>query len=103
VVCQKYINASYRASGLKRSEAIARGPMYSSDSYVKVVDAAANYWKHHGEWDGEGEPERRTRAVLDALFPSGSDYPMSNILHELLGRPATLRLSDLVPWLESWR
>ena len=83
--------------------ALVRGPMYSPDSYAKVVDAAANYWKHHGEWDGSGKLEAQTRAVLDRVFPSKKEYPMSNILHALLGKPKTSRVSDLVPWLEKWR
>jgi hypothetical protein len=73
VVCQQYINSSYRASGLKRSDALAHCPMYSSDSYAKVVNAAANYWKHHGEWDGSGALEEQTREVLDRVFPSKED------------------------------
>jgi len=104
VACQQYLNCSYRFSGLERCEAVARGPMYSpSSSYAQVVDAAANYWKHHGEWDGLGKGERKARAVLDRLFPSRKDYPMANVLYVLLGKPAKCRVTDLVPWLEKWR
>ena len=103
VACQQYITSSYRASGLQRYEAVARGPMYSSDSYAKVVDAAANFWKHHGEWPESHGWEEKTRTVLDRILPSKEAYPMSNVLHELLGKPETLRLSALVPWLEKWR
>jgi hypothetical protein len=104
VACQQYLNSCYRWSGLHRPTAVARGPMYSPNtSYALVVDAAANYWKHHGEWDGAGKFEAKTRSVLDRLVPSKSNYLTSNVLHELLGKPATLRLSDLVPWLERWR
>ena len=102
VACQEFLTSSYRRSGLKRAAAVAQEPMYSpTTSYAEVVDAAANFWKHHGEWPSGWE--ERTRAVLDRVYPSQNDYPMSNVLAVLLGKPTPLRLAGLVPLLEQWR
>jgi hypothetical protein len=106
VACQQYLNATYKhaAPSMKRKDAIRRGPKFSAELFcAEVVDAAANYWKHQGEWDGTGWQEKQTRAVLDAAYPSKKDYVMANVLYELLGKPASNRLCSILPRLEEWR
>jgi hypothetical protein len=106
VACQQYLNVTYKdlAFPTDRQKSIQGGPKFSATlSYAQVVDAAANFWKHNGEWDGSDRREKKTRNVLEAVFPSGKDYLMANLLHELLGKPKVTRLCDVVPWLAKWR
>jgi hypothetical protein len=106
VACQQYVNVTYKhlAFPTDRKKAVQGGPKFSGTlSYAQIIDAAANFWKHQGEWDGTDGHEKKTRAVLDAVFPSKKDYVMANVLHELLGKSAATRLCDIVPWLERWR
>jgi hypothetical protein len=102
VACQQYIELTYRQLGL-RPNALQVGPRHPADAAVaEIVNSAANFWKHSGGWDGQDSRERRTRDVLDRIFPSSDPYPLSNILHRLLTPEAT-RFARVLPVLEEWR
>ena len=107
VACQQYINATYPQLGVNKSEAIDRGPKHSSGRpVIKVINAAANFWKHHDEWP-DPDPNRRyheerTRAVIDSLTPSFADYVLGNVLHELV-QPQPLRFAHVILLLSQWR
>jgi hypothetical protein len=107
VACQQYLNVTYPKLGFSktdRSTAIQGGPQYSEHvSYAQAIDAAANFWKHQGEWDGAGTRERNTRAVLDRIYPTSDSYVMANVLHRLLGEPETPRFAGFAARLREWR
>jgi hypothetical protein len=106
VACQQYLNATYKhvSPSKKKKSAIRSGPKFSASLFcAEVVDAAANYWKHQGEWDGTGSQEKQTRAVLDSVFPSNKEWVMANVLYALLGGPEESRLCDILPLLKEWR
>jgi hypothetical protein len=52
VICQKYIKASLGWIRLDLSTSLKLGKQFNSElSYVQIINAAANYWKHSDEWD----------------------------------------------------
>jgi hypothetical protein len=106
VACQQYIHATYPfLSVATKSEALQKPPMHSSGRpVVEVINAAANYWKHHDEWrSGETKShEERTRALIRELLPSPVDYVAANLLYELV-RPAPATFGAIVPLLVEWR
>ncbi len=106
MACQQYINATYpHLSVPDKGVAIRNPPTHSSGrAVVEVINAAANFWKHHDEWPGRKrkDDEERTRAVIDAVTPSSDDYVMMNVLYELTRSNASL-FSSVVPLLTQWR
>ncbi len=104
VACQQYLNTTYSQlarPGQKRWQVVASPPRHScGKSFASIVDAAANYWKHHGEWPNP--LEARTREVIDALTSSTGDYVLGSLLVSLV-RPEPPRLSSMVHELKLWR
>jgi hypothetical protein len=107
VACQQYINATYAQLAKNKSEAMKAPPNHSSGRPVtEVINAAANYWKHHDEWP-DPDPKRRhheerTMAVIESIVPSTGDYVLGNILDELV-RPDPLRFGHVILLLTQWR
>ena len=106
VACQQYINATYGQLGdpqKKKWDVIAAAPRHSEGrSFAEIVNAAANFWKHHDEWTGQRSDEARTREVLESLVSSTNDYVMCNVLTSLV-QPEEARFSSLVYQLTLWR
>jgi hypothetical protein len=106
VACQQYINATYPQFGVKnKSEAIEGPPKHSGGRpVIEVINGAANFWKHHGEWPDpkRSHDEERTKAVIDSLTPSSADYVLVNVLHELV-QPQPLRFAHVILLLSQWR
>ena len=130
VACQQYIHATYPQLRVKnKSDAIQALPKHSSGQFVtEVINAAANFWKHHDEWPGRKQKDReeetrpaspfqpsscragrkqkdreeKTRAVISSLVPSCADYVMGNVLHELV-QPQAPRFASVVHLLTQWR
>ena len=103
VACQNYLTQVYPP--MDKGEALRRGPLHRSGrSVASIVNAAANQWKHEGEWlgDAASDPRRRsTEAVLGAVTGDGSPN-----LFELLTQvvePQPPRFRSLVPLLAQWR
>jgi len=102
--CQQYLNSTYpqlARQGQKRWEMLDAPPRHScGKALAAIADAAANYWKHHGEWPDRHEA--RTREVIDALTSSRADYVLGNLLFAL-ARPTRPRFSALVHEFKVWR
>jgi hypothetical protein len=114
VACQQYINATYpQIWGKNKSEAIQAPPKHSSgQSVTEVINAAANFLKHHDEWP-VGTDKKQTnkreeqirvllRDVINSPDPSSADYVMGNVLHALL-QPQAPRFASVVHLLTQWR
>lgn len=102
---QQYLTDTLTLTGLKKDRAFKIGPSYSSEfTFVSVINAAANWWKHSAEWQGASSQSGmalRTQEIVMAV--SGSeDYPLSNVLANLLGT-SDITLSALLPNLVLWR
>ena len=77
---------------------------YLTDTFVAVVNAAANWWKHSAEWVWQPKQHGlalRTQGIVTEV--SGTeDYPLSNVLSNLQGS-SEMTLSALLSNLVLWR
>jgi hypothetical protein len=102
--CQTYLVAHFARSGVSKPAALERGPTHRCGRTIaSIVNAAANYWKHHEEW-GVSSPSQRERTVeiISSMGMDSHDYTLYNMLHELL-RPLPTRFTTVVPFLLQWR
>ncbi|MFQ2856754.1 hypothetical protein ACK3YY_04970 [Aeromonas caviae] len=103
---QQYLNDTLILTGVIKRQAFDIGPRYSMKfSFISVVNAAANWWKHSSEWVGEGKNNSKLamntqRIVMD--ISDSEDYPLSNVLSMLLGT-TDINLSALLPNIILWR
>jgi len=109
--CQQYLSATYGPLGVKKEAALTVGPHHTSgQTYARLLNAAANYWKHMEEWDSIAviarnvdalkKIQKQTVRIIEFVTP-WSDYTCANLLFELT--IPELRLSSLIPKLEDWR
>lgn len=87
VVLQSYITAVYGNIGISKKYALSVGPKHEGGyTIVKIVNDAANYWKHNNEWRYDRSDKRKEliESTFDGIgFPVGIEYPLSGILTEL--------------------
>lgn len=106
VTCQVYLTTTYGSLGFDKAKALAVGPrVRSGQSLASLVNHAANYWKHQGEWGlerGTARQERTREAFDDLGCPVDLDYPLQGILRRLAA-PEIASLTPLVPLLMRWR
>jgi hypothetical protein len=106
VACQTYITATYPMTRVSKDVALGSGPVHSSSgrTVARILNAAANFWKHNPEWPLQNNDARHNaiRAAFEDLgFPADGEYPLSGILTELTGGHA--RFTYILPFLEQWR
>ncbi len=76
----------------EKKDVLPKGPKHESgNTFVKIVDASANYWKHNSEWPLDKSCNRKEK--IEAIFKMVSindhpisvndDYPLGNILFDL--------------------
>lgn len=104
-VIQQYLTDTLTLTGVSKKRAFDIGPRYSEEfTFISVVNAAANWWKHSAEWVGQETTNGlalQTQKVVVEVAES-LDYPLSNVLSKLLGT-SEITLSALVPNLVLWR
>lgn len=97
--CQHYM---IHRKGTVRN-AYSCGTRFCSHTFAQVINAAANYWKHIGEWPDELALAPREKRTLDVIRDAGVTHPeyrLSNLLYEL---HPNRRLPRLLPRLVDWR
>tara|TARA_R110001583_G_scaffold58364_3_gene174092 strand:- start:13863 stop:14387 length:525 start_codon:yes stop_codon:yes gene_type:complete len=102
---QQYLTDTLTLTGIGKSRAFDIGPIYSERlTFVAVVNAAANWWKHSAEWVWQPKQHGlalRTQGIVTEV--SGTeDYPLSNVLSNLQGS-SEMTLSALLSNLVLWR
>jgi hypothetical protein len=106
VACQAYLTATYGFLKLKKLGALSVGPRHASGQPIaEIINHAANFWKHHEEWQldkSQGQQDRIRQAFATVGFPADLDYPLSGILAELTA-PQAAAFKPLVSRLEAWR
>jgi hypothetical protein len=88
VACQRYLTATYGWMRLTKQAALTVGPKHHSGfTVVEVVNHAANFWKHHDEWNPgkKTKQQERTEEALVSLGALPSDYPVTRVLTEIAG------------------
>lgn len=102
---QQYLTDTLALTGVSKKKAFNLGPRYSHQlTFISVVNAAANWWKHSAEWlssNRERADALHTKQVI-ADVTEMEEYALSNVLAELLGSPE-ISLSALLPNLMLWR
>jgi hypothetical protein len=68
--CQTYISATSGYMGVAKAESLTLGPTIGAGlKLARVVNAAANYWKHHEDGNPFASPTR-TKSALDGTSES---------------------------------
>lgn len=92
VVLQQYMTVAYGNLQKKKKEVLPKGPKHKSgNTFARIVDASANYWKHNSEWplDKPCNRKKKIEAIFKIISINGhsvsvnDDYPLINILFEL--------------------
>ena len=111
VACQTYLTAMASQSAMKgkKHEALSLGPKHrTGQPMVRLVNAAANYWKHSSEWslDIPTTRSKQTKQTLEVISSLGvnttGSYPVANMLDEILA-PHPARVASLLPFIAQWR
>lgn len=104
-VIQQYLTDTLTLTGISKKRAFDIGPRYSKDlTFISIINAAANWWKHYPEWLGQESNNHlasRTQQIIMEVTDS-QHYPLSNVLAELVGK-SDITLSALLPNVVLWR
>lgn len=104
-IIQQYLIDTLTLTSISKRRAFDLGPRYSEElTFISVVNAAANWWKHSAEWVGKENNNKlalQTQRVI-AETAESLDYPLSNVLAKLVGT-SDITLSALLPDLVLWR
>jgi hypothetical protein len=100
------LEESQRRRRERRDQCLVLGPHAKGHSIATIVNAAANYVKHHAE----PELNQGTRAVLAGFdfwnAEGGVDgtaaYPIGSLFYDIL-HPQPPRFRSLLPLLKEWR
>ena len=104
--CQAYLAQTYGYIGIKKKHALNAGPKHCSGyPLVALINHAANYWKHHAEWEIEGF--RNSQPVVDAFTALGCTVdadcrPLDDVL-TTIAPEGTIGFYQILPFLEEWR
>ena len=112
IACQRYLTSTYGPLGIAKNDALRVGPVHSGgETYARIINASANFWKHVDEWDFSSAVRRdrsglepvqlETIRVIETVTP-WDDYTCANLLWSL-ANPNEPRLTYLLPTLEEWR
>ena len=108
VACQTYATAVVIRGMFKgkKHDALTLGPKHRTGrSFIQLINAAANHWKHSPEWSFD-TPSAQAKQTIEVISSLGIDinrsYPIGNMLHELLA-PHPARIRNLIPFLTQWR
>jgi len=127
IAAQRFLTSAYGCRSIFKKDALTTGPLHrGGQPYAKIINAAANYWKHVDEWDlgavvhrDKSELESvqsKTMTIIESVTqwtsstaltgyavgnePAGkSDYILASLLNDLIGEP---KLSPLLPILQQW-
>ncbi len=92
VVLQQYMTFVYGNLQKKKKEVLPKGPKHKSgNTFARIIDASANYWKHNSEWplDKPCNRKKKIEAIFKMISINGhsvsvnDEYPLINILLEL--------------------
>lgn len=106
VAIQQYLVETIMFTGLTKSEAYELGPKHPSGAtYVGLINACANWWKHEPEWFDAGEvPKNGMKSFgLVTEVTDSPSYQLSNVLASFCKAGEKVRFSCVVGHLKEWR
>jgi hypothetical protein len=77
-------------------------PINSNQSRVLIINAAANYYKHHDEW-GAWSTNKTARQLQEAGIQEDTEFPCLVAAEMLFGNTNFGRLSTLLVIASEWR
>ena len=87
VTLQTYLAAVYGILRINKGTALNIGPKHQDGNTIaKIVNDAANYWKHNNEWSLEKSSKQREliESTFESVgFPIDLEYPLCGVLTEL--------------------
>lgn len=104
VAIQQYLVETIMFTGLTKSEAYKLGPKHPSGvTYVGLINACANWWKHEPEWFDAGEvPKNGMKSFGPVTEVTDSpSYQLSNVLASFCEAGEKIRFSCVVGHLVS--
>jgi hypothetical protein len=105
VAIQQYLADTLTLTGIEKKRALNLGPTYSEHlTFVAILNAAANWWKHSAERYSNTAPRKDAARSLEIVTEVGDSdsYQLSNVLAKLL-RSSEVTLCSLIPHLILWR
>lgn len=112
VAIQVYMSNAFGPKSMTKNIALNVGRSHANgETYARILNAAANYAKHSGEWDRTAVinrdptqldlPANKTIQIIETVVP-WSDYVCANLLAALTA-PDAARVANLMPIIEDWR
>jgi hypothetical protein len=106
VTLQTFLTAIYGILDVEKKKALSFGPKHTDgNSVAKIVNDAANYWKHNNEWVFD-KSSKRKEFIEDTFksvgFPIDAEYPLCGILTEL-SAPKDASFMAIFEKLELWQ
>jgi hypothetical protein len=102
-VIQQHLTESLIYTGVKKSKAFDLGSKHSSGhTYIAILNACANYWKHEPEWYSSekiSKDTERTQNTINSIYDG--EYPLANIL-ALISPTDKCDLEGLLPFIKDW-
>ncbi len=102
---QQYITDTLTLTRIRKDRALNIGPRHSDSlTFIAVVNAAANWWKHSAEWVGQPKQNKLAEKTQEIVLEVADteDYQLSNVLAKLQST-SKITLSALLPNLVLWR
>lgn len=106
VAIQQYLVETIMFTGLAKSEAYKLGPKHPSGAtYVELINACANWWKHEPEWFDAGDVPKNgmMNFTLVMEVTDSPTYQLSNVLASFCRIGERIRFSCVVGHLKEWR
>lgn len=107
-ICQQYLVESLIFTDIDKKDAYGLGPVHCrGNTYVNLINEAANWWKHESEWwvwfDKDKVPKNCQR-TFDTVtdIATARSYELSQVLAFICG-PKNISFKSVVPFLVEWR
>ncbi len=106
VVTQQYLIDTLTLTKINKVDAYSLGQKHDSgETYINLINAAANWWKHEAEWiNNNFEVPKNGMTTIERikLVANSDGYELSQILYSLC-RSNKLSFKALTPILIEWR
>ena len=111
VVIQYYMTVICGNLNKKKYECLSRGPEHKSgESFAKIVNCSANYWKHHNDWLSDKQKncryEKRSNKFFSTVLYKNTSHDLDHRLYLMLNEISddkTKQLSNVFDKILEWK